>query len=126
MKKQTTIMVAEDSRSQREMITYMLQSQNFKVVPARHGEDALAKIMQHNPDIVILDIVMPKINGYEVCRTLRRHEFYRDLPVIFCSSQDSELDRYWGLKQGADAYLAKPFKPEDLLTAIAHVLTKNT
>lgn len=126
MKKQITIVVAEDSKSQRELMTQILRKNEFRVIPARHGEDALAKIMQHNPDLLLLDIVMPKINGYDVCRTLRRHQFYRHLPIIFCSSQESDLDRYWGLKQGADVYLAKPFKPEELLMAIAHLLPNNS
>ena len=116
------ILVAEDSRCQREMIGGMLKNHKFKVIGARHGEDALAKILRYDPDLVILDVVMPKLNGYEVCRILRRNKIYQDLPVIFCSTQASEADRYWGLKQGANAYIAKPFKPRDLLSTIDTLL----
>jgi twitching motility two-component system response regulator PilH len=120
-----TILVAEDSHSQREMMSIVLRNHDFKVITACHGEDALAKILRYNPDLVILDVVMPKINGYEVCRILRRNPMYRHLPILFCSTQASEADKYWGLKQGADAYIGKPFRSQDLLTTVDSLLLQN-
>lgn len=117
-----TILIAEDSHSQREMIAMILREHKFNVFTASDGEDAFAKILRCNPDLVILDVVMPKINGYEVCRTLRRNNFYKHLPIIFCSSQSSQSEQYWGLKQGADAYISKPFKPQDLLSTVETLL----
>lgn len=114
----TTILVAEDSNTQRQMITKLLKNERYSVTTAKDGRDALAKVPQVNPDLIVLDIIMPEMNGYEVCRHLKGDSKTKQIPVIFCSSKDTEIDRYWGLKQGADAYIVKPFQPQDLLETV--------
>ena len=119
-----TVLVVDDQLSHREMISSLLKKSGFKVKIATDGDDALEQIEAHPPDLVILDIVMPKVNGYEVCRRLRTNPISKDLPVIFCSIKAEEFDRYWGIRQGADAYVAKPFKPEEMLKTVKTLLLK--
>ena len=74
------------------------------------------------PDLVVLDIVMPKMNGYEVCRKLKTDPKTQNVPVVMCSSKGEEFDRYWGMKQGADAYVVKPFQPKELVATVKQLL----
>ena len=114
----STILVAEDSFTQRQLIVELLQSCRFTIRTAKNGVEALEKIELLHPDIVLLDLIMPQMNGYEVCRRMKANPKTKNIPIILCSSKGSEADRYWGLKQGADAYVAKPFQPEELIDAI--------
>jgi twitching motility two-component system response regulator PilH len=84
--------------------------------------EALEYMQVSCPDIVVLDIVMPKMNGYEVCRKLKTDPKTQNVPVIMCSSKAEEFDRYWGMKQGADAYIVKPFQPKELVATIKQLL----
>jgi twitching motility two-component system response regulator PilH len=89
---------------------------------ATDGVEAWEQIQRIHPDIVVLDIIMPRMNGYEVCRKIKTDPNLQNLPVVMCSSKSEEFDRYWGMKQGADAYLAKPFQPKELLSTIQKLL----
>jgi len=127
----STVFLVEDSRSQRQMIKALLAAERFAVKTAASGGDAIAQIQQHAqqqrpPDVVILDILMPDLNGYEVCRQLKQHPNTQNIPVIFCSSQGRESDIYWGFRQGAAAYVTKPFRPEDLTQTIRAVLASSS
>lgn len=115
-------MVVDDQFSHREMISNLLLGSGIDVVEACDGSEALEKIELHCPDLIILDIVMPGINGFEVCRRLRTNPMTQSLPIIFCSVKGEEFDRYWGIKQGADAYIAKPFQPRELLGTVKQLL----
>jgi twitching motility two-component system response regulator PilH len=117
------VLVIEDSAPQREMITELLRGSGLEVTAASDGVEALAQIQagQH-PDLVVLDIVMPRMNGYEVCRRLKADPSTQNVPVILCSSKGEEFDRYWGMKQGADAYIAKPFQPTELVGTVKQLL----
>lgn len=116
------ILVVEDSVSQREMISDLLRKSGLDVMVASDGVDALEKIQGFCPDLVVLDIVMPKMNGYEVCRRLKADPKTQNVPVVMCSSKGEEFDRYWGMKQGADAYIAKPFQPTELVGTVRQLL----
>ncbi len=116
------VLVVEDSIPQREMISDLLQNSGLKVIIASDGIEALEQIQQSNPDLIVLDIVMPRMNGYEVCRRLKQDPKTRHVPVVMCSSKREEFDRYWGMKQGADAYIAKPFQPIELIGTIKQLL----
>lgn len=105
------VLVVEDSVTQREMITDLLKGSGLDVTVASDGVEALEQIEGHSPDLVVLDIVMPRMNGYEVCRQIKANPKTQNIPVVMCSSKGEEFDRYWGMKQGADAYIAKPFQP---------------
>ncbi|MGF1458300.1 MAG: response regulator transcription factor [Leptolyngbyaceae cyanobacterium] len=117
------VLVVEDSIPQREMITELLKGNGLTVAAVTDGVEALEQIQAgEHPDLVVLDIVMPRMNGYEVCRRLKADPVTQNVPVILCSSKGEEFDRYWGMKQGADAYIAKPFQPMELLGTVKQLL----
>ncbi|WP_008310155.1 response regulator transcription factor [Leptolyngbya sp. PCC 6406] len=117
------VLVVEDSIPQREMITELLRGSGLDVTAASDGVEALEHIQSgHPPDLVVLDIVMPRMNGYELCRRLKADPSTQDVPVVMCSSKGEEFDRYWGMKQGADAYIAKPFQPTELVGTVKQLL----
>jgi twitching motility two-component system response regulator PilH len=118
----STVLVVEDSLAQREMITDLLKVSGLTVTHASDGVEALEQIQATCPDLVVLDIVMPRMNGYELCRRLKADPKTQKVPVVMCSSKGEEFDRYWGLRQGADAYIAKPFQPAELVGTVKQLL----
>lgn len=118
----STVLVVEDSPTQRELITDLLKGSGLKVMVATDGMEALEQVQLSCPDLVVLDVVMPRMNGYEVCRRLKTDPKTQNVPVVMCSSKGEEFDRYWGMKQGADAYIVKPFQPRELLVTVKQLL----
>ncbi len=118
----STVLIVEDSVAQQEMIKALLKESGLEVTIASDGIEALNFIQGNPPDLVLLDIVMPKMNGYEVCRRLKSDPNTQNLPVVMCSAKGEEFDRYWGMKQGADAYIAKPFQPTELVGTVKQLL----
>jgi twitching motility two-component system response regulator PilH len=116
------VLVVEDSAPQREMISEMLQKSGLNVAIAADGVEAMEQLGTIQPDLVVLDIVMPRMNGYEVCRQIKSDPKTQNLPVVICSSKSEDFDRYWGMKQGADAYIAKPFQPKELIGTVKQLL----
>jgi len=116
------VLVVEDSVTQREMITDLLKGSGLEVTVASDGVEALEQIEDLRPDLIVLDIVMPRMNGYEVCRQIKSNPKTQNIPVVMCSSKGEEFDRYWGMKQGADAYIAKPFQPTELVGTVKQLL----
>jgi twitching motility two-component system response regulator PilH len=116
------VLVVEDSPTQQQIILDLLKNSGLKVTIVQDGVEAIDRVQQFNPRLVILDIVMPRMNGYEVCRRLKSDPKTKDVPVILCSTKAEEFDRYWGMKQGADAYIVKPFQPVELLGTIKQLL----
>jgi twitching motility two-component system response regulator PilH len=120
-----TILLVDDSPTVRAMVSELLRSKGIKVIEAADGIDAMEKIQIQCPDLVITDIVMPKMNGYELCRWIKTQFADKNIPVIMCTSKDQQFDHYWGIKQGADAYITKPFQPVDLIKAIKKLLVRS-
>ena len=118
----STVLVVEDSIPQRGMIIELLRGSGLNVKVANDGLEALEQIQGSPPDLVVLDIVMPRMNGYELCRRLKADPATQNVPVVMCSSKGEEFDRYWGMKQGADAYIAKPFQPTELVGTVKQLL----
>lgn len=116
------VLVVEDSVAQQQMISDLLKKSGLTVLVANNGVEALGFIQKDHPDIVVLDIIMPQMNGYELCRRLKADPETQNLPVVMCSSKGEEFDRYWGMKQGADAYIAKPFQPTELIGTVKQLL----
>jgi CheY-like chemotaxis protein len=113
------VLVVDDSATDRQLATTLLQKQGYAVTTAVDGEDALLKIAADRPPLIVLDIILPKMNGYQVLRQLKGTPETRDIKVILVSSKSQECDRFWGLKQGADDYIAKPYPDDALLAAVA-------
>lgn len=103
------VLIVEDSIAQREMITDLLKASGLVVTHASDGVEALEAIQTEPPDLVVLDIVMPRMNGYEVCRRLKSDPKTQNVPVVMCSSKGEEFDRYWGMKQGRRCIHSKTF-----------------
>ncbi|VXD13960.1 Response regulator receiver domain protein (CheY) (modular protein) [Planktothrix serta PCC 8927] len=116
------VMVVEDSVTQREMICNLLKDSGLQVSVASDGVEALEQVQKNCPDLMVLDIVMPRMNGYELCRRLKSDPKTRKIAIVMCSSKGEEFDRYWGMKQGADAYIAKPFQPTELVGTVKQLL----
>ena len=119
------VLVVEDSVTQREMIEDLLKGSGLTVKTAGDGVEALEQMQGICPDIVVMDIVMPRMNGYELCRRIKTDPKSERVPVIRCSSKGEEFDRYWGMKQGADAYISKPFQPQELVGTVKQLLRKS-
>ncbi|AZB72412.1 response regulator transcription factor [Synechococcus elongatus] len=117
----STVLVVEDTASEMELITTYLQASGYTVIGANNAQDALSKVDLYKPDVVVTDVVMPGMSGFELCRSLKKNPETEKLPVIVCSSKNQEIDRLWAMKQGADAYVTKPFKQEDLVKAVRSV-----
>ena len=114
------ILVVEDSPTDLQLVTNVLTSQGYAYVVATDGDEALRKAQQDKPALILLDVILPKKNGYQVCRAIKSSPDTRHIKVIVLSGKDQDTDRYWGLKQGADEYLTKPFSKDDLLTVVKH------
>jgi twitching motility two-component system response regulator PilH len=118
----STILVVDDSPMLREMISALLDKSGLTISVAKDGQEAKEKIAANPPDLVVLDVVMPNMNGYELCRWVKSDPATQGVLVILCSSKSEEFDRYWGIKQGADAYVIKPFRPGELLGTVETLL----
>lgn len=115
-------MVVDDAVSDLRLIESILKSAGHRVVCCEGGTEVEARVADESPDVLLLDIVMPDRNGYEILRGLKRDPRTKDTPVVFVSSKNQESDRIWGKRQGATDYLAKPFSSEELLAVVRHVI----
>jgi len=113
-----TILVVDDSATVRKLISGKLEKSGHTVVCAEDGVEALTKIRAHMPDLVLLDITMPKMDGYEVCRQIRSNPDSKDIPVVMISGKDGFFDKVRGRMAGTTAYITKPFGPETLMKAL--------
>ncbi|PZD71986.1 Alkaline phosphatase synthesis transcriptional regulatory protein PhoP [Acaryochloris thomasi RCC1774] len=117
-----TVLVVDDDLSILELIMGYLRAEGYSVISATDAKEALNKAISQKPDVVVTDVVMPGMSGFELCRSIKKNEETRSLPVVICTSKNQELDRLWGMKQGADVFITKPFGREDLLKAVRSVV----
>ncbi|MEL7642869.1 MAG: response regulator transcription factor [bacterium] len=115
------ILVVDDELTLQETIAFQLTRQGYEVVVSADGEDALEKARAHHPDLIILDIMLPKLDGFEVCRILRQE---MNTPILMLTARDDEIDRVVGLEVGADDYLTKPFSMRELLARVKALLRR--
>ncbi len=120
----TKILIAEDERDIRDLITFTLRFANYDVIAASNGEEAVALARQEVPDLILMDVRMPRMTGYEACALIKAEPNLKDIPIIFLSAkgQDSEIQA--GLQAGAAEYLLKPFAPDQLTTRIQAILAQ--
>lgn len=112
------ILVVDDSPTERFFISDLLVKNGYLVSMAENGEEGVAQAKQTIPDLIIMDVVMPGMNGFQATRALSKEEITKNIPVILCTTKGQETDKVWGMRQGASAYLVKPVNPDDLLKQI--------
>lgn len=117
-----TVLVVEDTLSELELISNYLRDSGYNVILATDAKDAWNKAVKQKPDAVVTDVVMPGMSGFELCRQLKKDPATQQMPIIICSSKNQEIDRFWGMKQGADVYVTKPFTQDQLVRAVKSVV----
>lgn len=115
------ILLVDDSRTELHVISDMLRRQGFSVRTAQNGEEALKRLDEERPDLVLLDVVMPGQNGFQLTRRITRDPRFEGLPVILCTSKNQDTDRVWGMRQGALDYMVKPIQADDLVARIKRI-----
>ena len=116
------ILLVDDEIDLAETLTFRLEASSYKVITAYDGIEALNKARQERPDLIILDLMLPKMDGYKVCKILKRDQKYADIPIIMFTARAQESDEIHGYKCGANAYIIKPFDPQILLAKIKELL----
>jgi DNA-binding response OmpR family regulator len=118
------ILVAEDERDIRELITFTLTFAGHKITPAANGAEAVEKAVAIKPDLILMDVRMPKLTGYEACRQIKQIDELKDIPVIFLSAKGQDEEVQTGIDAGAAAYVLKPFAPDELTRRVSEILQK--
>jgi two-component system, OmpR family, alkaline phosphatase synthesis response regulator PhoP len=116
------ILIVDDEPGVVVALQFLLEQQGYNVLVAKRGEDALDLIYKYKPDLVILDIMLPGIDGYEVCEIVRLNPDYRDIKILFLTARSNEVEIAKGLALGADAYITKPFSNDKFVAAVNEVL----
>ncbi|OWQ87713.1 two-component system response regulator [Roseateles aquatilis] len=112
------ILLVDDSKTELHHLSDLLSKRGFSVRTAENGEEAMKRLAEEKPDLILMDVVMPGQNGFQLTRAITRDERYADVPVIMCTSKNQETDKVWGMRQGARDYVVKPVKAEELLAKI--------
>ena len=118
------ILIAEDERDIRDLVTFSLQFGGFQVVQASNGVEAVERAQAELPDLILMDVRMPKMTGYEACKALKAIPAMRDIPVVFLSAKGQETEIQTGLEVGAEEYILKPFAPDELAKQVKAVLER--
>jgi len=121
-----TALVVEDSLTDKEIITRFLQLNGINFLTAQSAEEAFDKVKNNQFDLIILDVVLPDRSGFEICRDLKAEMGTQKIPVLICSTKGTEMDKFWGMKQGADAYLSKPLDQEEFTKTIKQLVVPYT
>jgi DNA-binding response OmpR family regulator len=119
------ILIAEDERDIRDLITFTLRFAGYEVVAASNGEEAVTMALQEIPDLILLDVRMPRMTGYEACAKIKENKKTRDVPIMFLSAKGQDTEIQAGLSAGAVEYLLKPFAPDQLTTRIQAILAQH-
>lgn len=120
------ILIAEDSETDVQFIKNALKPASHLFLIAKDGEEAEATARREMPDLIILDVIMPKKNGFQVCRDLKKDDNFKQIPIILLTSKSQDSDKFWGIKQGADEYITKPYEPDVLLGTVKKLLSQWT
>ena len=121
--KMSTALIVDDVQTDLMILTSYLETLGWRVIAAMNGEEALTYLSSNKPDIVFLDVVLPGRSGFEICRAIKSQTDTQQIPVVMCSTKNTDMDRFWGLKQGADLYLSKPVNRQDFATAIQKLVS---
>ena len=115
------ILIVDDSPTERHVLNDMLTKSGYEVVASDNGEDAILKAKSLKPDLILMDVVMPGLNGFQATRAISRDPETRAIPIILCTSKSQETDKIWGMRQGARDYIVKPINRDELLEKIAAI-----
>jgi two-component system, chemotaxis family, response regulator PixH len=118
----STVLVVEDSLTETAVISKYLQQAGLTVVCVSSGEEALSKLGQQKPDLILLDVILPGQSGFELCRELKADPITQTIPVVMCSTKNTDVDKMWGNMLGADAYLTKPINEQELVQTIQQLI----
>jgi len=118
------ILIAEDEKDIRELITFSLQYAGYEVIPAVDGQDAVEKVPVVKPDLIMMDVRMPRMTGYEACAKIKAMDEVKDIPVVFLSAKGQESEIQTGLELGAYEYILKPFAPDELIRKVSDIIAK--
>jgi two-component system alkaline phosphatase synthesis response regulator PhoP len=121
---QKKIMIVDDEVDLVETVRFPLEMEGFNVMVSYNGEDALNKAREESPDLIILDLMLPKLDGYKVCRLLKFDEKYKHIPILMLTAKTQEKDKILGTETGANEYITKPFEMDDLLEKVKAYLNK--
>ncbi len=113
------VLVVDDSKTELLYMTNLLQKNGFAVKTAENAEEAFRRLAEEKPDLILMDVVMPGQNGFQLTRAISRDPLFSDVPIIMCTSKNQETDRVWGLRQGARDYVTKPIEVSELLAKIS-------
>ena len=116
-----TILIVDDSPTERHVLSELLKKAGYEVIASDSGEDSIQKAKALLPDLILMDIVMPGLNGFQATRVISRDEVTKDIPIIICTTKSQETDKIWGLRQGARDYVVKPIQRDALLRKIAAI-----
>lgn len=116
------ILLVDDEKDLVDTVSFRLKASGYDVVTAYDGQEALTKTRLEKPDLIVLDLMLPKMDGYKVCRMLKFDERYKDIPIIMFTARVQDSDRKMGEEVGADAYITKPFDPQNLLGKVKELL----
>ncbi|RTL33897.1 MAG: response regulator [Burkholderiales bacterium] len=112
------ILLVDDSKTELHVLSELLTKKGYQVRTAENGEEAMRRLQEEKPDLILMDVVMPGQNGFQLTRAITRDPVFASVPVIICTSKNQETDRVWGMRQGARDYVVKPVNPDELLTKI--------
>lgn len=121
---QKKILVVDDEADLVETVRFVLELQGFNVLVSYNGEDALNQARKESPDLILLDIMLPKLDGYKVCRLLKFDERYKHIPILMLTAKTQEKDKVIGKETGADEYITKPFEMDELIEKVKFHLSK--
>lgn len=113
------ILIVDDSKTEIMFLSDNLQKNGYTVRSATNAEEAFARLAEEKPDLILMDVVMPGQNGFQITRSISKDPLYADVPIFMCTSKNQETDRVWGMRQGAKDYIVKPVKMDELLAKIA-------
>jgi DNA-binding response OmpR family regulator len=119
---QTTILVVDDEPAITASLSYCLEQEGYKVISAQDGKEAVQKVMEHTPDLIISDVMMPEVDGHELCRRIRKYYRTRHIPFLFLSAKSTSESKLQGLELGCDDYITKPFELTELITKVRRII----
>jgi DNA-binding response OmpR family regulator len=120
----TKILIADDNSDLLDILVSRFRAVGFEVVAAQNGTAALEVARREQPELAVLDVMMPELNGFQVCRRLREDESLKEMPIVLLTAKDTEADQFWGFEVGADLYLTKPIEPGEVVAEVQKLLDK--